>query len=91
MWTVNDCDASKKRKAFKNSDNGKLRGGGGAREGVGKKRKGVEGPIPDRFVGRLLGRPRPTGSTALADLSKALGRPGGRPRLTGRIGTRPTG
>ena len=63
MWTVNDCDASKKKKAFKNSDNGKLRGGGGAREGVGRERKGVKGPTPtdllaDRSDGRSRGRSR---------------------------------
>ena len=79
MWIVNDCDASKKRKAFKNSDNGKLRGGGGAREGVGRERKGVEGPTPtdslaDWFdsLGRPAGRPRPTGWSAAADWSNTL-------------------
>ena len=65
MWTVNDCDASKKRKAFKNSDNGKLRGGGGAREGVGRERKGVEWPTP---------------IDSLADRSNGFGQPAGRPR-----------
>ena len=91
MWTVNDCDASKKRKAFKNSDNGKLRGGGEAREGVGRERKGVEGPTPtdllaDRSDGlvRPVQQPRSTGWTASADRSKALDRLGGRPRATGR-------
>ena len=69
MWTENDCDASKKRKAFKNFDNGKLRGGGGAREGVGRERKGVEGPTP---------------SDSLADWVDGLGRPGGCTRLTGQ-------
>ena len=86
MWTVNDCDASKKRKAFKNSDNGKLQGGGGAKEGVGREPKGVEWPIPtdslaDRFdsLDRSAGRPRATGRTAVAEAVHAYERPRSRP------------
>ena len=76
MWTENDCDASKKRKTFKNCEHGKLEEVGGKGRELGGSRVGVEGrPRPIRW---------PTGSTALADRADGLGRPLGRPRATGR-------
>ena len=83
MWTVNDCDASKKRKAFKNSDNGKLRGGGGAREEVGRERKGVEGPTPtNSLADRSNGRGRGRAAVRSGDAVEGFASTGQRPRTT---------
>ena len=89
MWTANDCDASKKRKPFKNCEHGKLKEVGGKMKELGGSGVGVEGPTPtdslaDRSDG--LGGPirqrRPTGRTASADGADGLGQPGGQHRST---------
>ena len=60
MWTANDCDASKKRKPFKNCEHGKLEEVEGQGRELGVSGVGVEGPTPtDWLADRLddLGRP----------------------------------
>ena len=93
MWTANDCDASKKRKPFKNCEHGKLEEVGGKRRELGGSGVGVEGPTPtdslaDRFdnVGEPGGRPWATAWTASADRSVSRGR--GRARV--RAAVRPS-